>query len=85
MRWQQHTNCVFVCRHQRAFNHGAGIFRPQYAALLAGKPWDIVTIMLGTNDAKDSGDGGPNNWHHNCGGKWEKGTPVHLPEEAEMQ
>lgn len=42
--------------------------RPQYAALLAGKPWDIVTIMLGTNDAKDSGDGGPNNWHHNCGG-----------------
>lgn len=24
--------------------------------------------MLGTNDAKDSGSGGPNNWHHNCGG-----------------
>ena len=24
--------------------------------------------MLGTNDAKDPGDGGPNNWLHNCGG-----------------
>lgn len=23
--------------------------------------------MLGTNDAKDPGDGGPNNWHDNCG------------------
>ena len=25
-------------------------------------------IMLGTNDAKDPGDHGPNNWLHNCGG-----------------
>ena len=24
--------------------------------------------MLGTNDAKDPGDHGPNNWLHNCGG-----------------
>merc|ERR1712019_242993 len=24
--------------------------------------------MLGTNDAKDPGDHGPNNWHHDCGG-----------------
>ena len=23
--------------------------------------------MLGTNDAKDPGDGGPNNWLHDCG------------------
>jgi|TARA_B110000208_G_scaffold137747_1_gene166366 lysophospholipase L1-like esterase len=41
--------------------------RPQYATLTANK-WDIVTIMLGTNDAKDPGDHGPNNWLHNCGG-----------------
>merc|ERR1712232_898133 len=41
--------------------------KPQYKALVAGK-WDIVTIMLGTNDAKDLGDGGPNNWQHDCGG-----------------
>lgn len=41
--------------------------RPQYKALIAGK-WDIVTIMLGTNDAKDPGSHGPNNWQHDCGG-----------------
>jgi lysophospholipase L1-like esterase len=41
--------------------------RPQYKALTAGK-WDIIVIMLGTNDAKDPGDHGPNNWLHNCGG-----------------
>jgi acyl-CoA thioesterase-1 len=41
--------------------------RPQYTALAAGK-WDIVTIMLGTNDAKDPGSKGPNNWQHDCGG-----------------
>lgn len=41
--------------------------RPQYSALTAGK-WDIVTIMLGTNDAKDPGSRGPNNWQHDCGG-----------------
>ena len=41
--------------------------RPQYRALTAGR-WDIVTIMLGTNDAKDPGSHGPNNWQHDCGG-----------------
>jgi len=41
--------------------------RPQYKALTAGK-WDIVTIMLGTNDAKDPGSHGPNDWQHDCGG-----------------
>eukprot|EP00658_Telonema_sp_P-2_P077517 TRINITY_DN702_c0_g1_i3.p1 TRINITY_DN702_c0_g1~~TRINITY_DN702_c0_g1_i3.p1 ORF type:complete len:307 (+),score=61.87 TRINITY_DN702_c0_g1_i3:209-1129(+) len=41
--------------------------RPQFAALNAGK-WDIITIMLGTNDAKDPGSHGPNNWQHDCGG-----------------
>lgn len=40
--------------------------RPQYQTLISNK-WDIVVIMLGTNDAKDPGDGGPNNWHDNCG------------------
>jgi lysophospholipase L1-like esterase len=38
--------------------------RPQYQALIKGQ-WDVVVIMLGTNDAKDPFDGGPNNWH--CG------------------
>jgi lysophospholipase L1-like esterase len=41
--------------------------RSQYTALTKGK-WDIITIMLGTNDAKDPGDHGPNNWLHDCGG-----------------
>ena len=40
--------------------------RPQYQTLIGNK-WDIIVIMLGTNDAKDPGDGGPNNWHDNCG------------------
>merc|ERR1711934_507771 len=41
--------------------------RPQYKALTSAK-WDIIIIMLGTNDAKDPGDHGPNNWAHDCGG-----------------
>ena len=41
--------------------------RPQYAAFTHGA-WDIVIIMLGTNDAKDAGSGGPHNWPHNCTG-----------------
>lgn len=41
--------------------------RPQYKTLTSNK-WDIIVIMLGTNDAKDPGDHGPNNWLHNCGG-----------------
>merc|ERR1712232_539460 len=41
--------------------------RPQYSALIKAK-WDIIVIMLGTNDAKDPGDHGPNNWQHDCGG-----------------
>jgi len=40
--------------------------RPQFQTLIGNK-WDIIVIMLGTNDAKDPGDGGPNNWHDNCG------------------
>ena len=49
--------------------HGDSPFwkRPQYKALTEGK-WDVVTIMLGTNDAKDPGSKGPNNWQHDCGG-----------------
>ena len=35
--------------------------RPQYKALTAAK-WDIIIIMLGTNDAKDKGDHGPDDW-----------------------
>ena len=41
--------------------------RPQYKALTAAK-WDIIIIMLGTNDAKDTGSHGPANWHHDCTG-----------------
>ena len=40
--------------------------RPQFTTLNSSK-WDIVIIMLGTNDAKDAGDGGPSNWKDNCG------------------
>ena len=42
--------------------------RSQFATL-TNYTWDIITIMLGTNDAKDPGDKGPNNWLHNCGGE----------------
>lgn len=41
--------------------------RPQFTTLNSSK-WDIIVIMLGTNDAKDPGDGGPNNWLQECGG-----------------
>jgi len=41
--------------------------RPQYDALTS-QEWDIVIIMLGTNDAKDTSSGGPDNWQHDCGG-----------------
>ena len=41
--------------------------RPQHKALISAK-WDIITIMLGTNDAKDQGSGGPANWPHDCTG-----------------
>eukprot|EP00756_Hemistasia_phaeocysticola_P059450 Hpha_TRINITY_DN36222_c0_g1::TRINITY_DN36222_c0_g1_i1::g.83299::m.83299 len=37
--------------------------RPQYPAVM-GSDADIVTIMLGTNDAKDTGDHGPANWEN---------------------
>ncbi|GMI28844.1 hypothetical protein TeGR_g1332 [Tetraparma gracilis] len=33
---------------------------------LVAETWDIVVIMLGTNDAKDEGSGGPSNWQHDC-------------------
>ena len=40
-----------------------------------GGEWDVLTIMLGTNDAKDNSHAGfshePNNssdWQHDCGG-----------------
>merc|ERR1712190_147355 len=41
--------------------------RSQFTALNNAK-WDIIVIMLGTNDAKDPGDHGPNKWLHDCGG-----------------
>lgn len=43
--------------------------RSQYARLTAGK-WDIVTIMLGSNDAKDIGSDTHHvdNWQHDCSG-----------------
>ena len=42
--------------------------RPQFETLTS-QEWDIIIIMLGTNDAKDAGSGGPDNWQHDCGGK----------------
>ena len=47
--------------------------RPQYKGLTGGK-WDIIVIMLGTNDAKDTGDHGPANWPHNCTAPGDAGT-----------
>lgn len=48
--------------------------RPQFQALVDGE-WDVVTIMLGTNDAKDGGSvhskepkQNNSNWQHDCGG-----------------
>merc|ERR1712137_82962 len=41
--------------------------RPQFKTLNSSK-WDIITIMLGTNDAKDPDSYGPNNWQHDCSG-----------------
>jgi lysophospholipase L1-like esterase len=35
----------------------------QFTAFAQGQ-WDIVVVMLGTNDAKDVGNGGPPNWPH---------------------
>ena len=45
--------------------------RPQFKALVSGE-WDVVTIMLGTNDAKDHSvhSKEPHNdsdWQHDCG------------------
>eukprot|EP01079_Euglenida_sp_SAG-EU17-18_P011525 gene11525-313_t len=34
---------------------------PQFKALQNGK-WDVVIVMLGTNDARDIGSGGPEHW-----------------------
>ena len=34
---------------------------PTYKALVAGS-WDVVIVMLGTNDARDVGSGGPEHW-----------------------
>jgi len=39
--------------------------RSQFKTLNSSK-WDIIIIMLGTNDAKDPGCRGPNNWQHDC-------------------
>ena len=41
--------------------------RPEYAKFVK-QQWDIVVIMLGTNDSKDKGDHGPHNWQHDCTG-----------------
>ena len=48
--------------------------RPQYKTLTSSK-WDILIIMLGTNDAKDAGSHGPHNWPHNCTGEGEHTCP----------
>ena len=45
-----------------------GISFLRICSVLSQGKWDIIIIMLGTNDAKDPGSHGPNNWLHNCGG-----------------
>lgn len=32
-----------------------------YQALISNE-WDVVVVMLGTNDARDAGSGGPEHW-----------------------
>lgn len=36
-----------------------------YHALVAAR-WDVVIVMLGTNDARDVGSGGPEHWPKEC-------------------
>ena len=40
--------------------------RTQYASFVNGSSYDIVVVMLGTNDAKDAGNGGAPNWPPAC-------------------
>ena len=40
--------------------------RTQFAAFVNGSSYDIVIMMLGTNDAKDKGNGGTPNWPAAC-------------------
>jgi len=44
-------------------DHGASPYwkSATYRALMASK-WDMVVVMLGTNDARDIGSGGPEHW-----------------------
>ena len=44
-------------------DHGASPWwrSPAYKALVAAR-WDVIFIMLGTNDARDVGSGGPEHW-----------------------
>lgn len=44
-------------------DHGAFPYKTSggYKALVAAK-WDIIFVMLGTNDARDIGSGGPEHW-----------------------
>eukprot|EP00041_Stephanoeca_diplocostata_P024206 m.606945 g.606945 ORF g.606945 m.606945 type:complete len:340 (-) comp22474_c2_seq2:273-1292(-) len=44
-------------------DHGASPYwdSATYRALLSAK-WDIIVVMLGTNDARDIGSGGPEHW-----------------------
>ena len=39
--------------------------RRSYQTLTSNR-WDILILMLGTNDAKDSSSRGPPNWLHDC-------------------
>ena len=41
--------------------------RPGFRALTEAK-WDIIILMLGTNDGKDASSRGPQNWPHDCTG-----------------
>lgn len=43
------------------------LLRPGFRALSSAK-WDVIILMLGTNDAKDAQSRGPPNWPHDCTG-----------------
>jgi acyl-CoA thioesterase-1 len=77
-RLQMHLDSNFGVGKYKVTNFGAGGAtvqksadspywnRTQYAAFVNGSSYDIVIIMLGTNDAKDKGNGGAPNWPPSC-------------------
>merc|ERR1712137_622009 len=66
-----------ACSHTMQKNANLPYWNTSQYKALTSSTWDIVLIMLGTNDAKDAGTGAPSgqdNWHNDCSG----GTGTHI-------